>query len=169
MRPTFRSHYDEHERVPQNPGDPVKIIYSPVFDKDGNLELKPSGKENLYDFIQSHAESCDIHVILERFARGDISALSKVQGTYGDFTTIPKTYADLLNAVIQGEAYFMSLPVETRAKFDHDFHKWMAGMDDMPSWMAAMGLEMPSAPPAASTDPVLPEAVKEAEKLSKDM
>lgn len=169
MRPTFKSHFDEHDRAPQNPGDPVKIIYSPVFDKEGNLELQPSGKENLYDFIQSHAESVDIHVILERFARGDVSALSKVQGTYGDFTTIPKTYADLLNAVIQGEAYFMSLPVETRAKFDHDFHKWMAGMDDMPSWLAAMGLEPAAAPPDVSTQPVLPEAVKEAEQAVKDM
>lgn len=169
MRPMFKSHFDEHERVPQNLGDPVKIIYSPVFDKEGNLELQPSGKENLYDFIQSHAESVDIHVILERFARGDISALSKVQGTYGDFTTIPKTYADLLNAVIQGEAYFMSLPVETRAKFDHDFHKWMAGMDDMPSWLAAMGLEPASAPSDVSEPMVLPEAVKEAEKAVKDM
>lgn len=169
MRPTFTSHYDPHGRVPQNPGDPVKVVYSPVFDKDGNLELKPSGKENLYDFIQSHAESCDIHVILERFARGDITALSKVQGTYGDFTTIPKTYADLLNAVIQGEAYFMSLPVETRAKFDHDFHKWMAGMDDMPSWLSAMGLEPSVAPSDPDPAPVLPEAVREAEKAVKDM
>lgn len=169
MRPKFKSHFDEHKRVPQNPGDPEKIIYSPVFDKEGNLDLQPSGKENLYDFIQSHAESVDIHVILERFARGDVTALSKVQGTYGDFTTIPKTYADLLNAVIQGEAYFMSLPVETRAKFDHDFHKWMAGMDDMPSWLSAMGLEPSSAPSDVSPQPVLPEAVKEAENSVKDM
>lgn len=169
MRPQFTSHFDEHPRIFQNPGDSEKIIYSPVFDKDGNFDLQPSGREDLYAFIQSHAESVDIHVILDRFARGDVTALSKVQGTYGDFTTIPKTYAELLNAVIQGEAYFMSLPLETRAKFDHDFRKWMAGMDDMPSWLAAMGLDSADPGPAPADPVVVPEAVKEADKLVKDM
>lgn len=151
MRPTFKSHYDDHERVYQFSGDSDKVIYSPVFDKEGNLDLQPSGKEDLYAFIQSHAESVDIHVILDRFARGDVSALSKVQGTYGDFTTLPKTYAELLNAVIQGENYFMSLPVDVRAKFDHDFKKWMASMDDMDSWLSKMGIE-PASP--SSSKPV---------------
>lgn len=164
--PEFRSHLQDHARVFANPGDRDKVVYSPVFDKEGNFDLQPSGKEDLYAFIQSHAESVDIHVILERFARGDVTALSKVQGTYGDFTTIPTTYAGLLNAVIQGEQYFMDLPVETRAAFDHDFRKWMAAMDDMPSWLSKMGLD-PSASEPQPADPVkLPEAVEKFEPVS---
>lgn len=169
MRPQFKSHFDDHARVYQQPGDPEKTVYSPVFDKEGNFDLQPSGKEDLYGFIQSHADSVDIHVILDRFARGDVSALSKVQGTYGDFTTVPKTYAELLNAVIQGEQYFMTLPVETRAAFDHDFRKWMAGMDDMPSWLSKMGLDSADSGPAPADPVVLPDAVKEAEAIVKDM
>ena len=146
----FRTQYMARERIPANPGERFKALYTPVFDKDGNFELQVSGKEDLYAFIQSHAESVDIHVILERFARGDISALSKVQGTYGDFTTVPKTYAELLNSVIQGEQYFLSLPVEVRAKFDHDFHKWMISMDNMPDWLSKMGIDIPSETPHQS-------------------
>lgn len=153
MKKTFRSHLQDHARVIANPGSPEKIIYSPVFDKEGNFELKESGRENLYEFIQSHAESVDIHVLLDRFSRGDISALSKVQGTYGDFTTLPKTYAELLNSVIQGENIFNSLPVETREKFGHDFRKWMASMDNMDDWLAKMGIESTAGP--VTNDPGL--------------
>ncbi|ALS03449.1 VP3 [Gokushovirus WZ-2015a] len=140
----FRTQYISRDRIPANAGEQFKALYTPVFDKEGNFELQVSGKEDLYASIQSHAESVDIHVILERFARGDISALSKVQGTFGDFTSVPKTYAELLNSVIQGEQYFLSLPVETRAKFDHDFHKWMISMDNMPDWLSKMGIDIPS-------------------------
>lgn len=137
----FRTQYQPRERVVANPGQREKALWSPVFDKDGGFELKESGREDLYAFIQSHSASVDIHVILERFACGDVSALSKVQGTYGDFTTVPKTYAELLNSVIQGEQYFLSLPVEVRAKFGHDFNKWLVSMDDMPSWLEKMNLK----------------------------
>lgn len=137
----FRTQYQPRKRVVANPGQREKVLWSPVFDKDGSFDLKESGREDLYASIQSHAESVDIHVILERFARGDVSALSKVQGIYGDFTTVPKTYAELLNSVIQGEQYFLSLPVEVRAKFGHDFNKWLVSMDDMPSWLEKMNLK----------------------------
>lgn len=167
---TFRSHLvDDLPRVYANPGDPEKVIYSPVFQEDGTFDLQPSGKEDLYAFIQSHADSVDIHVLLEQFARGDITALSKVQGTYGDFTTLPKTYAELLNVVIQGEQRFMELPVDLRAKFDHDYRKWLAAMDDMDTWLSLMGIE-PTAGPIANdpgpVDPVLPEAVERLESVS---
>lgn len=164
---TFRSHLsDDLPRVYANPGDPEKTIYSPVFQDDGTFDLKPSGKEDLYAFIQSHADSVDIHVLLERFARGDITALSKVQGTYGDFTTLPKTYAELLNVVIQGEQQFMELPVDLRARFDHDYRKWLAAMDDMPNWMSLMGIE-PVQDSAPAPDPVVvPEAVEKLESVS---
>lgn len=165
MRPTFKSHLDEHARVFQHPGDRDKVLYSPVFDDAGNFELKPSGKDDLYAFIQSHAESVDIHVILDRFARGDVSALSKVQGTYGDFTTLPKTYAEMLNIVIQGENQFMALPVDIRAKFDHDFRKWIASMDNMDNWLSLMGIQAEVSDPAP--EPIVkPEVV---EKLEKDV
>lgn len=144
MRPKFRDLYDQRVRVIENPGSPVRVLYTSKVAEDGNIELIPSGTENLYDFIQSHKDSVDIHVILNRFANGDTNALSRVQGSYGDFTDMPTTYAELLNTMIAGENYFNSLPVETRAEFDHSFEKFMVSMDNMPEFIKKLGYEVKS-------------------------
>ena len=123
--PVFKTQFHPHDRVAANGGSPIRILYSPKFDERGVMELVESGKENLYEFIQSHAESCDIHVILERFARGDVSALEKVQGVYGDFSNLPNSYADMLNLVRDAESAFMKMPVEERAKYGHSFERWL--------------------------------------------
>lgn len=142
MRPRFRDLYDQRERVIENSGSPVRVLYTSKVADDGNIELIPSGTENLYDFIQSHRDSVDIHVILQRFVNGDSAALSRVQGNYGDFTNLPSTYAELLNTMIAGENYFNSLPLETRAKFDHSFEKFMVSMDNMPEFIQRLGFEV---------------------------
>ena len=157
----FETRYRDHRHVESNPGDPVKILYSPVFDRNGVMHLEESGRENLYDFIQSHRDSVDLHKILERFASGDVTALQQRAGAYGDFTEMPKTYAELLNTVINGERTFDSLPREVREKFGNSFHQWLA-QAGTPDWLVAMGLvpaesnspqeppvELPVEPPAA--------------------
>ena len=138
---TFRTQYDQRERVPANAGTREHILYTTQFDDQGNHILVESGKENLYDYIQSHKESVDIHVIMERFARGDVQALQRRQAMFADFTEFPTTYAEMLNAVQLGEQHFMSLPLEVRQRFDNNFAKWLAAMDDMPAFMAAMATD----------------------------
>ena len=83
-------------------------------------------EEDIYDKIQSHAASVDIHVILDRFRRGDIEALGDAsRSIYFDTSEMPKNYAHLLNIVSEGEQAFMSMPVEERAKYGHSFLQWM--------------------------------------------
>lgn len=136
------SNFDNRYRKPKafrsNHGDPVKVLYSPEFDKNGVMTLKESGRENLYDFIQSHKDSVDIHKILQRFEEGDVNALSKIQGQFGDFSQFPKTYAEMLNQVIEGENAFNGLPLEVREKFGFSFQQWLAsaGSDE---WKSKMG------------------------------
>lgn len=139
----------DHPRVYIEPGDPDKVLYSPSFDSNGHMELKEVGKESLYQFIQSHKESCDIHVILARFAAGDTSALAKRQMFYADLTEFPTTYADVVNTMHGAEDYFTHLPVEVRAKFGHDFNKFLASLDN-PQTLVDLGIVSPSqdsAPP----------------------
>lgn len=152
----FRTQYDR-ERVRTNHGSREKIILTPEFDRHGHFELVESGKENLYEYIQSFKESVDINVILKRFANGDTSALSKKQGMYGDFTQSPKTYAEMLDRIIKAEAYFDSLPVETRAKFDHNFGKFVSEMGSE-AWLDTVGLK---SEPSALPDSVDPTNVKD--------
>lgn len=137
----FPTMYDARDRIFANPGSRTRDVYTAKVSHEGSIELEKTGEENLYDYIQSFAESCDINTIVKRYANGDVSALSKTQGIYDDLTNYPKTYAELLNTVIAGEKAFMELPLETRAKFNHDYRQWLVAMDDMPSWMAAMNLD----------------------------
>lgn len=151
----FRTQYDQRERVPANAGTREHILYTTQFDEQGNHTLVESGKENLYDYIQSHKESVDIHVIMERFARGDVQALQRRQAMFGDFTELPTTYAGMLNAIQLGEQHFMSLPLEVRQRFDNNFAKWLAAMDDMPSFLQKMSVETtdPAVPPEPKVEP----------------
>lgn len=146
MPSRFRTQYDPHVTPPQEPGSREKIIYGPIFDKQGRMSLEEIGKENLYDYIQSHADSVDINIILKRFEQGDVSVLSRVQGAYGDFTQLPKTFAEALNTLIAAEQYFNSLPLEVRARFDHNFNQFIASMDS-PTFASDMGITPPA--PAA--------------------
>lgn len=145
----FKTQYDGHARVYQHPGNPIKDVYAPRYDDNGVLDLVVTGQENLYDFIQSHKESTDIHVILERFASGETDVLSQIQGFYADASDMPKTYAEVLNAVIAGEQAFDRLPVEVKQQFGNSFSVWLAAMDQ-PDFAERMGFK--PEPQAGMTD-----------------
>ena len=113
------------ERFYSNVGSPEVTLYVAKVDEDGSIDLVENGKKNLYDEIQSHKDSVDLKLLLQRFNNGETDVLSKVQGTYADLSDMPKTYADMLNLIKKGESDFLSLPVDVRAKFDHSFEKWL--------------------------------------------
>lgn len=123
----FRNQYDEPtRRYSCSHGSPEKIVYQSRYNKEGELVLFESGKEDLQAYIQSHAESVDINVILTRFANGDKAALSKAQGSFGDVTGLPSTYAEMLNSVIMAQETFERLPRDVRQSFDNSWSKWLA-------------------------------------------
>lgn len=124
-------------------GSPIKTIYSPVVNEDGSISLEESGKENLQDYIQSFAPECDISTLIARFANGDVSVLNKRQGVYGDFTQMPKTYAEFLQIQIDSKNYFDSLPVEVKHKFDDDANKFLAQAGSK-EWFEIMSAMNPS-------------------------
>lgn len=158
----IKSQFQPHSRVHANPGNSVKILYSPKFASDGTMELVEAGKENLYDYIQSHKESVDINVILKRFAKGDVTALQRRQAMFGDFSDAPSNYAEALNSMIVAEQYFNSLPLETRAKFNHNFHTFLVSLDrpDFPDLIASSDVVAPSV--ASKTVVEMPEDARPA-------
>lgn len=126
----FKTQYDARDRIQTHPGNPIKQLYSGSYNERGQVELKPDGTEDLYAFIQSFAESTDIHSILNRYQNGEVDVLEKVQGFYGDITEMPKTYAEALQRISDSEKVFMSLPVDVRAKFNHSFSEFLAASND---------------------------------------
>lgn len=125
-----------------NPGDKEHILYAPKVDKEGNIELVEAGREDIREKINSYAESTDISIILSRVAQGDLSGLQVNPGMYGDFTEMPKTYADFLQLEIDSNNLFMKLPLDVRAQFDYDPQKFFAqaGTED---WQKKLGDVLP--------------------------
>ncbi len=137
---TFKTQFDGHPRYHICAGSRIKKLFAPRFNDLGQMELVEKGEENLYDYIQSHVDSVNINTLLRRFEGGEVDVLSRVQGAYGDFTGLPHSYADLLNAVNDGHQYFDSLPLEVRARFHHNFAEFMAAMDS-PDFMKMLGVK----------------------------
>lgn len=106
-------------------GDGTVQHYKMKFDEsDGHRYLIPDGKRNMYDEIQSYADSVDLNVIFTKFRNGDTSVLQKLDGLYGDFSTIPTSLVDLKNRVMDAENVFNQLPLDLREKFDFDASKF---------------------------------------------
>lgn len=126
----FMTQYDARDRIQSHPGNPIKQLYAGSYNERGQVELKEDGTEDLYAFIQSFAESTDIHSILKRYQNGEVDVLEKVQGFYGDITEMPHTYAEALQRIADSEKVFMSLPVDVRAKFGHSFSEFLAASQD---------------------------------------
>lgn len=117
------------ERVSSNPGDRYKPTYSSYFDDDGRLCLEKVGQTDLYEEIQSYAESVDINTILARYAAGDTDALQRAQGFYFDATEVPKNTADLLNKLMKAEDEFNKMPVEFKQMYGNDFAQFICQFD----------------------------------------
>ena len=115
---TFRTILDR-KKITSIPGDRFADTYSLKVQDSGEKTLEKTGKVDVYAKIQSYKDSCDIHVILERFVNGDESALSANSPSFGDFTQFPTTYAEVLQRQHDAEQIFMDLPVDVRAEFKH--------------------------------------------------
>lgn len=126
----FMTQYDARDRIESNPGNPIKQLYTGSYNERGQVELVEDGTEDIYAFIQSFADSTDIHSILQRYHNGEVDVLEKVQGFYGDITEMPRTYAEALQRISDSEKVFMSLPVEVRAKFGHSFSEFLAASQE---------------------------------------
>ena len=160
----FKTQYDARDRVLSNVGSPIKQLYAGSYNERGQVELKEDGTENLYDFIQSFAESTDIHAIMRRFENGEVDVLEKVQGFYGDVTEMPKTYAEALQRIADSEKVFMSLPVDIRAKFGHSFSEFLAASNDA-DFLDRLGVQVETpVSPEPVTDVVKPVVEKEVVK-----
>lgn len=145
-----------------NPGNPEHVLYSPKVLANGEIELKPSGVENTDEIIQSFAESTDIRLILSRVAAGDLQVLKQRTGSFGDFTQMPKTFAEVLQLQIDSKNLFDSLPIDVRDKFNGDPSQFFA-QSGSPEWFEKLDSVLPeemrsmiNKPADASVDPIKP-------------
>lgn len=123
----FRTQFDR-KSVPYPVTTSIVTDYQLSLAPDGKEVLIAVGEHDIYPEIQSHAKSVDINEIVLRYQRGDIDVLAQRAGMYGDFTNMPTSYAELYQNVLDAQAYFDSLPLEVRQKFDHSFSKFFTSI-----------------------------------------
>lgn len=113
---------------------------------------------------QSFRGECDINEIVRRFGiTGKLPEDLRVPVS-GDFTGIVD-FKTALDAVVQAEADFMTLPAETRARFQNDPQQLLSFLDDDKNREEAVRLGLVSAPPVVPRSAV--EAIDDlASKLS---
>lgn len=116
----------DSEKFVSNPGNKIHVIYSAKVSDNGQIVLSPVGKEDTDDIINSYRESTDISYIIAKLNQGDTSVINVNEAMFGDFTKVPKTFADVLQLRIDSKAKFDSLPVEIKQKFDNDENKFFA-------------------------------------------
>lgn len=137
------------------PGSPILDIFKLKFEDDGTQTLEKIGEKNIYEEIQSHKDSVDIHVILGQCMRkGDYSLLYQREGFFGDISEMPTTYAEVLQHVADAEELWKQLPAEVKEKFDNSVAKFYASAFT-PEWTEKLSLK--AAEPV--TEPIKEEGV----------
>lgn len=140
-----------------NPGDQDHILYSSKVMPDGTIHLTECGKENIQEIINSHRDTCDMNFILHQLNLGNTSVLNVREGFYADLTGAPKTMAEALQIMIEGEQAFNQLPVEVKQKFDNNYMQWLINVGNE-DWLGKMSSVLP-------TTEEVNEEVKEGEAL----
>jgi len=120
---------------------------------------------------QAFKDECDINTIMSKYQKtGLIEHVQKVQGSYGDFTSV-QDYQLSLNQVIAAQEAFDQLPAKIRERFNNDPAHLMSFMNDDKNAEEAIALGLaervsppqPKAAPAASKEPeATPPATKAA-------
>lgn len=124
----FRTMYDRKNLKPVKacPGTGTKTEYQLRI--KGTVEvLEPVGKSSLYDYIQSHADSVDIHKILERCAlMDDYSMLNRMPAQFMDVTEMPKTLAEAYSMVEDAKQLFDRMPTSVKESYNNNFVEFIS-------------------------------------------
>ena len=122
----FKNKHDDHEHVYSEPGSPIKIEYQ-LRIIDNHEEIVETGKSNLYEYIQSHADSVDISKILERCALiDDYSLLNRMPAQFMDVTEMPKNLAEAFAQVQDAKNFFDRMPMEIKEKYNQNYLEFIS-------------------------------------------
>lgn len=125
----FRSRSSGSSTVPAPCGRGV----SPQYEErivNGVMSLVKTGERDVHAFIQAGKPQTLIYNILDRFSKGDISAIQRVKGYYADVSAMPKSLVEVHNFMKTLDSNFDSLPAEVKDKFGNSPHKFMESVEN---------------------------------------
>lgn len=124
----FYSRSNYPQTIPHPKSKKIVDTYSIEINKEtGKKELKATGKTNIYEFIQKSLDDTLVYNILKKFEAGDLDALNRAVGAYGDFTNAPRSLAEAQQLIINAEKEFNKLPLDVRKEFNYSASEFLAG------------------------------------------
>lgn len=128
----FKTIFDKSvSQVKSCSGDRYKSQLQLRILPNGKHDFIEVSKDDMYMQIQSHANSVDIHWILDHFSNNPIGLserLQKTSGQYLDLVDIPKNFHEMLQLVHDSSEFFYSLPVEIREKFNNSVDQFISSL-----------------------------------------
>lgn len=126
----FRSQYSDDSHSFITPaGSGILPVYE-FIDVDGSKCLVKTGEANIHAKIQAATPSVEMENLISRYLAGDTSALLVRQGSYGDFTKMPTTYAELYDRMNECEIFFNRLPAEIKAEYGNSMRNFWTHINE---------------------------------------
>lgn len=124
----FRTKYDRIIKESE-PGSGIRIVREGVL-KNNVITVVDKGNEDLYSYINSFADSVNIHVLLNRFKNGDTESLMQRAGAYIDISALPTNINEFMQLARNAENLFNSLPIETKNAFNNNVVEFISTIGD---------------------------------------
>ena len=122
----FHTAYDHPETIPSPEGSPIVPTYERRVQPDGTIELECVGEKNLQHEIDLACSGLTPYEVLDRYARcPDPEILHQMEKNYADFTSAPRSLAELEQFRIDARNAFYALPHNVRQLYNNNFNVFM--------------------------------------------
>lgn len=123
----FKTAYNRGETTNSELGSETAPIYEYRIDKKtGRKVCVQCGETNIYEMIQTSAESSKLENIIKKATMGDITALNTREVQYLDITEYPTTLMEMQNKILKATQEFEKLPIEIKNKFDNSAERYIS-------------------------------------------
>lgn len=117
MSAVVMNNFSSRSRFFSPSGTGKEPVFQPVFVKGDCRVLKEVGESDTYEVIQSYKEECSIKRIIERYQKGDLQALRRVQALYCDVGDAPDSLVEAFEKVKSLQTSFEALTPEAQAYY----------------------------------------------------
>ena len=129
--PVIRNQFSLYkDSCPDCIGSHLKPKYGYRINDSGKRELVKLCDENFYNDIQAHYNECNLYHLIDRYTKGDLSALSSSSGQYVDTTVLPSSLREVFDFKNRFVNRFNSLSDDIKSLFDNNFDTYIKSIID---------------------------------------
>lgn len=124
------SRFCRPDTIPYPDDGYIQPEYAKVLQDDGTFSVEKVGEIDTRVLINAAKDSCNIYNIIDRYQKGDLDALNKVKGFYGDVRGLPSSLMEAYQYMDNAQKKFNSLPAEIKREFNYDSKQFIARATD---------------------------------------